>query len=178
MSGLRLHLMWGLLAACLYLPVTVMAQEAPEASPPPTQETSGEVTAPDDQSAAPAPAESDWESEIFGADAEGVDDAARAAAGIAAAGGLAVVGFVMVWFVLYFGFLAFIIAFSMASLVATILAVYDCARREFPDPNTRALWCILILLTRWIGALIYYLVVYRQAGPAVPSHSAAAPSIT
>jgi len=101
----------------------------------------------------------------FGFDGDDAESAAKAAAGVAAAGGLAMVGFVMVWFILYFGFLFFMIAFSMAVLVVTVLAIYDCARRDFPDPDTRALWCILIVLTRWIGALVYYVAVYRKGEP-------------
>ena len=65
----------------------------------------------------------------------------------------------------YMGFMGLIMLCAMASLALSALAVYDCARRDFPDPNTRALWCLLIVLTRWLGALIYYLMVCRPNSP-------------
>ena len=37
-----------------------------------------------------------------------------------------------------------------------IIELIDVARREFPDPNTKILWVLVILFTHTIGAIIYY----------------------
>jgi tetratricopeptide (TPR) repeat protein len=71
------------------------------------------------------------------------------------------------FFIMYFMFIGLIVAGGMVSLVVTLLAIYDCARRDFPDPTTRAMWCLLIAFTKWIGALIYYFLVYRKDDPAI-----------
>ena len=73
----------------------------------------------------------------------------------------------MGFFVCYFLFIGMMVLLSLASWVVTILAAYDCARRDFPDPNTRALWCVLSVVTKWLGALVYYIVVYRTNDPPV-----------
>ena len=39
-----------------------------------------------------------------------------------------------------------------------IVELIDAARREFPDPNTKILWILVILFTQTIGAIIYYFV--------------------
>ncbi len=139
-----------------------MAQQAPPPqqadSAPPPSETWAEEDADQDESHA----DGDRDADSAGFDG---DDAATAAAGVAAASGMAMVGLMGVWFILYFGFIFFMVMFSTAVMLASVLAIYDCARRDFPDPNTRALWCILIVLTRWIGALIYYIAVYRADDP-------------
>jgi hypothetical protein len=135
---------WLVLGAAMAL-----AQEESEAAPPPPEQT--DRVASDDG----------MDHFVF----PHGDSDADVATGIAAASGLAMVGFMMLWFMLYFGFIMFIMVSSMAVLLATVLAIYDCARRDFPDPNTRALWCILIVMTRWMGALIYYISVYRNNDP-------------
>ena len=71
----------------------------------------------------------------------------------------------MGFMVFYFLFMGFMMIFMFASFTAAALGIYDCARRAFPDPNSRGLWCLLILLTHWIGALVYYLTVYRPGQP-------------
>ena len=71
----------------------------------------------------------------------------------------------MVFFVLYFLFIGMMMLLALVSWVVTVLAVWDCARRHFPDPGTRALWCVLIVITRWLGALVYYIAVYRTDNP-------------
>jgi hypothetical protein len=70
-----------------------------------------------------------------------------------------------VFFAFYFVFILFAIAVGLGGLVLSCLAIYDCARRDFPDPNTRAMWCLLLALLRLIGAIIYYFVVYRKNDP-------------
>ena len=63
--------------------------------------------------------------------------------------------------------LVYIAVFGIAAVgwVFSVLALWDCARRDFADPNSRAGWSILIMLTHWIGALVYYIVIYRADDP-------------
>jgi len=49
--------------------------------------------------------------------------------------------------------------------VFSVLALWDCAKRDFADPNSRAGWSILIMLVHGIGALAYYIVIYRADDP-------------
>ena len=49
------------------------------------------------------------------------------------------VGFAFAFFAFYFVFIGTAMLFGLASWVVTILAVWDCARRDFPEPGTRAL---------------------------------------
>lgn len=70
-------------------------------------------------------------------------------------------GFLGIFMVFY----GAMILFFLAMWVASVFAIYDCARRDFDDPATRALWCILIVLVQWIGAIIYYFLVYRKNDP-------------
>ena len=69
--------------------------------------------------------------------------------------------------IIYFGFMMGMVVLAWAGMLVTGLAIWDCARRDFSDPSSRALWCLLIFLTRWIGALIYYIVIYRTDAPPV-----------
>ncbi len=57
-------------------------------------------------------------------------------------------------FLIYFG----LIALAILSSVFWIVELVDVARREFPDPNTKVVWVVVIVLTHGIGALIYYFV--------------------
>ena len=71
------------------------------------------------------------------------------------------IGFMMV----YVAFIGFMCLFSVAAWVMSLLAIFDCARRDFDDPTTRAMWCLLMALAQWIGALVYYFVIYRKNEP-------------
>ncbi len=162
---------------CLCCVMPGAAQEESEAAPPPPEQA--DQVAHDDGMYPGAwqhedEAEEDEDYPFDGDDPEAV----KAAASLAAANSLAMVGIFTLWFILYFGFIMFIMVSSMAVLLATVLAIYDCARRDFPDPNTRALWCILIVLTRWMGALIYYVAVYRANDPPLASAVSARPTTT
>jgi len=63
--------------------------------------------------------------------------------------------------VLYVG----MFVFMALAWVFSVLALWDCAKRDFVDPNSRAGWAILIMLVHGIGALIYYIVIYRADDP-------------
>jgi len=76
-------------------------------------------------------------------------------------GPAAVAGFM----VLFFGFYLAILGVVLAFWVLQILSLWDCALRDFPDPKTRAIWSVLIVVGYWIGAIVYLLVVYRTNDP-------------
>jgi len=59
----------------------------------------------------------------------------------------------MVGIVLFYGF---IIVLSLASLVFWIVEIIDAARRQWPDPNTKIIWLLVVVLLHGLGALIYY----------------------
>ena len=70
-----------------------------------------------------------------------------------------------IFFLVYMLFIMLIWVIAIGAWIVKVLAVYDCARRDFDDPGTRAIWCVLIVLTSWIGALIYYIMIYRAGTP-------------
>ena len=51
---------------------------------------------------------------------------------------------------------------GLAFLIFWILMIVDCIKRKFPNENDKILWILVIILTSWIGALIYYFVVKRK----------------
>ncbi|MDO8554111.1 MAG: PLDc N-terminal domain-containing protein [Candidatus Micrarchaeota archaeon] len=53
--------------------------------------------------------------------------------------------------------------FALLGFIGWILALVDCLKREFPVHNDKVMWILVIALTGWIGAIIYYFVVYRPA---------------
>ena len=61
-------------------------------------------------------------------------------------------GFV-VGIVLFYGF---IIALSLASFVFWIVEIIDAARRQWPDPNTKIIWLLVVVLGHGIGAIVYF----------------------
>ena len=53
-------------------------------------------------------------------------------------------------------FYIFFILLALASAVFWIVEIIDVARREFPQPNTKTLWLLVVVLGHGIGALVYY----------------------
>lgn len=47
-------------------------------------------------------------------------------------------------------------------LVFWIVELVDVTRREFPQPNLKIMWLLIIIFTYAIGALIYYFIGKRQ----------------
>jgi Na+-transporting methylmalonyl-CoA/oxaloacetate decarboxylase gamma subunit len=76
-------------------------------------------------------------------------------------------GIMGVFLAFYFVIILFAIVFGIGGLILSCLAIYDCARRDFPDPNTRAMWCLLIAILRLIGSIVYYFVVHRKNDPPI-----------
>jgi hypothetical protein len=74
------------------------------------------------------------------------------------------VPFALFWFI-YMLMIPLLMLLGVASWVLSALAIYDCVLRDFEDRSGQALWCVLIFLTRWIGALIYYFAIYRPNSP-------------
>lgn len=79
----------------------------------------------------------------------GAADAANAAGTAVAAGGFAAVAI---------GMMIFWIIFGLGGLILFIIALIDVIRREFPNPNDKILWIILILLLSWIGPILYFII--------------------
>lgn len=80
------------------------------------------------------------------------------------------------FFALVMLFYGFILLFALVSWVAAAVALFDCARRNFPDPDSRALWCLALMLTHLWGALVYYFVIYRAGNPPYQSRPWAVPA--
>lgn len=72
--------------------------------------------------------------------------------------GLLLAGF----FSLYFLFIALIIGINVGGIIIWILMLIDCVKRDFPNKDDKMIWVLVIALTSWIGALIYYFVVKRK----------------
>ncbi len=66
----------------------------------------------------------------------------------AAGGALALV-------VLFYGS---IVAIVIGLTVLWVYAIVDCAQREFPGPNDKIVWILIIIFAHGIGALIYWIV--------------------
>lgn len=66
-----------------------------------------------------------------------------------------------VMFVLSFYFVMFGLAVSL--LILWVLMLIDCIQRDFSKPDDKIVWILVVVLTGWIGALIYYFMVKRPA---------------
>ncbi len=54
-----------------------------------------------------------------------------------------------------------LLLFLVVGVVGTILWIWmivDCATKEKSEENDKLIWILIIVLTHWIGALIYLLV--------------------
>lgn len=87
-------------------------------------------------------------------------DSGAAAAGGAVAlfTGLFVTGIFSFWFLC----VSLIMLVNIGGLVIWILMLVDCVQRDFPKENDKMAWILVIALTNWIGALIYYFVIKRH----------------
>lgn len=54
-------------------------------------------------------------------------------------------------------FLAFMV-FGVCALAFWIWMLVDCLKNEEPEGNDKIIWVLVIILTNWIGALIYFFV--------------------
>ncbi len=79
------------------------------------------------------------------------DDAAAAAAAGTAAVGLGV------------GLLIFWLIFGIGGFILFLWALIDVIRRQFPNPNDKILWILLVILIGWLGPILY-LIIGRKKG--------------
>jgi len=54
--------------------------------------------------------------------------------------------------------------FILAVLVFWVFMLVDCIKRNFETENEKILWILILVLTHWIGAIIYYFMVKRKRG--------------
>jgi len=86
-------------------------------------------------------------------------DSEAAAGGIAAIlAGLFFTGIFSFWFL----FVSLMMLINIGGLVIWILMLIDCVKRDFPQENDKMVWVLVIALTNWIGALIYYFVIKKK----------------
>lgn len=55
-----------------------------------------------------------------------------------------------------FMFLVFLVL-CVAGTILWIWMIVDCATKEKSEGNSKLIWLLVIVLTSWIGALIYFL---------------------
>jgi len=55
-------------------------------------------------------------------------------------------------------FILFAAAIALVGLAFWIWMLVDCATKESGQGNDKLVWILVIVLTSWIGALIYFLV--------------------
>jgi|SRR3989344_3680395 len=70
----------------------------------------------------------------------------------------------MVPLTVFIPFLMIPIAAVMFALffVFWIIMIVDVATRKFKEGNDKIVWILVVILASWIGALIYYFVVYMK----------------
>ena len=78
--------------------------------------------------------------------------------------GLSMFSFSFIWMALY----CLMIVVGIAGLVLWVIMLIDVAKREekdFPDKgdNQKMIWLLVVIFGGWIGALVYYFVVYKKA---------------
>ena len=54
--------------------------------------------------------------------------------------------------------LLFVLAVSIGTTIFWIWMIIDCVTKEPSEGNDKLIWILIIVLTNWIGALIYLLV--------------------
>jgi hypothetical protein len=55
----------------------------------------------------------------------------------------------------------FVVLFTLLGTAFWIWMLIDCIRHETDEGNNKVVWILVIVLTHWVGALIYYFVRYR-----------------
>lgn len=60
-------------------------------------------------------------------------------------------------------FWAVMMLLVMVSFALWLMMFIDCIQRNFPDPNQKLLWVVILLVAGVLGALIYYLMIKRPA---------------
>ncbi len=60
--------------------------------------------------------------------------------------------------ILFFFLVATFIGISLVGIILWIWMIIDCATKEPSEGNEKIIWMLVIVLTGWIGALIYFFV--------------------
>ncbi|MBU1119010.1 PLDc N-terminal domain-containing protein [Patescibacteria group bacterium] len=63
---------------------------------------------------------------------------------------------------LWMGFVFLMMLVNIAGMVFWIFMIIDAAKRKYKTENDQLLWILVVVLTGWIGALIYYFMVKRK----------------
>jgi len=70
----------------------------------------------------------------------------------------------MVWGDIFFwpftaGFLFLEALVGILVLIFLILMIIDCIRRKFKNEGEKIIWIVIMVLTTWVGAIVYYIAV-------------------
>lgn len=70
----------------------------------------------------------------------------------------------MLWDSMFFwpfmaGFMAIQVIIGLIVLVFVVLMIIDCVKRKFNNDAEKIIWIVLIIVTTWLGALLYYIFV-------------------
>ena len=69
-----------------------------------------------------------------------------------------------------FLFYCLIIIFALVSFVFWIWMLIDAlSRKNYDTENERLLWCLVVFLGHWIGAVIYYFIVKKKKEVVLPA---------
>ena len=59
--------------------------------------------------------------------------------------------------------------FWIAVMIGWILMLVDAIQRDekkYPSENEKVIWILVLVLAGWIGALLYYFMIYKKLGKA------------
>lgn len=57
---------------------------------------------------------------------------------------------------LWFMLVLTLMAVNIVGMIFWVVMIIDVAKREFDNDNDKTVWTLVVILTGWIGALIYY----------------------
>jgi len=62
----------------------------------------------------------------------------------------------------FIGFWLLIACVSIFGIVLWIWMLIDVLKRDFKEENEKIIWVLVVILTHWIGALIYYFTIKKK----------------
>lgn len=65
------------------------------------------------------------------------------------------------WFI-WFLFVISMMGLNIAGIIFWIFMLVDVAKRKFKKEDEKLVWILIVVLTSWIGALVYYFVVKKK----------------
>ncbi len=71
---------------------------------------------------------------------------------------------------------ALVLVFTMIALIIFVFAfwiwmIVDCAKRNFKNDLEKIIWIVIIAITSWVGALVYYIVIKRLNPKGLSKHA-------